>query len=495
MLFSRRAWHTLALIGLFLLAGLIRLKNIQAPGILVEREYDSAIIARNFYFKGNPEIENWRKEVVKTLRERQFILEPPLNEYLVSLVYRLIGREELWFARPLTALYWLIGGVFLYLITRHLLAAGEAFIATAYYLLVPAGILTSRSFQPDAMMMMLFLISLYCIIQYFARPSTPRLLIAAGIVGLTVLLRPLVVFALLGTFTGLTIHIGRTWKAILQRNFSLFLLVSLALPAVYYGNGLFFSGFLREQSEMSFRPYLFLRREFWENWFFMAINEVGLTAFLAALAGFWLIRKQLAQATLLGLLGGYILFAFTFNYHISTHPYYHLQLIPLVGISSAPLLTGLIRTLKDAAPRFWWLPVSASILIVIAFAYKQVSNSLWTQVFEDPSTAREIGEIVQHSERAVFVAYHYGLPLEYYGEFTGTFWPRKLDYWLVPQPGEVEKSVQERLAEIEFPPEYFVITNFAEYATHHQDLGAYLETSCAQLAETDRYLIFHACQQ
>lgn len=477
------------------MAGFIRLKNIQAPGQLVEREYDSAIIARNFYFNDNPEIENWRKEMVHTLRERQFILEPPLNEYLVSLIFRLAGREELWFARPVTSLFWLIGGVFLYLITRYLLAAGEAFIATVYYLLTPAGILTSRSFQPDALMMMLFLISLYGIIQYFARPSTPRLLIAAGLTGLTLLLRPLVLFALLSVFLGLSIHSARTWKVIFQRHFISFVLISLALPAAYYGNGVFISGFLREKIGMSFQLYLYLRREFWENWFFMAINEVGFTAFLAALAGFWLIRKQLAQATLLSLLAGYILFAFTFNHHISTHPYYHLQLIPLAGICSAPLLTGLIRTLKDTSPRFWWLPVGASILISLIFAYKQVNNSLWTQVFETPQTAKEIGEIVGHSERTVFVAYHYGLPLEYYGEFSGTFWPRKLVYWLVPQPGEVEKSVQDRLAEIEFIPEYFVITNFAEYASHHQDLRAYLEMSCAQLAQTDRYLIYHVCQQ
>src|SRR5690554_6532888 len=94
---------SVGLLALVLLAGLIRIKDRLAPGILVEREYTSAIFARTFYFEGNSSIEPWRKEIARITRERQPILEPPITEYLVSLMYRIAGREEIWFARLSTS--------------------------------------------------------------------------------------------------------------------------------------------------------------------------------------------------------------------------------------------------------------------------------------------------------------------------------------------------------------------------------------------------------
>jgi hypothetical protein len=111
-------WIFACLVLLFILGGLIRLKEIKAPGLLIEREYTSAIFSRYFYFDDNETINPWRREIVEITKQRQPVVEPPVTEFLVSLIYRLVDREVLWYARILTSAFWLIGGVFLFKTAR-----------------------------------------------------------------------------------------------------------------------------------------------------------------------------------------------------------------------------------------------------------------------------------------------------------------------------------------------------------------------------------------
>jgi hypothetical protein len=113
---------------------------------------------------------------------------------------------------------------------------------------------------------------------------------------------------------------------------------------------------------------------------------------------------------------------------------------------------------------------------------------------DDPRTARQIGEIIGHSPRTVFVSRHYGIPLEYYGEFGGAPWPVRIEDSFYRPSGAREQSVQERIDQLGFEPDYFVITHFDLYERKHQDLQVYLESNCAPVAETNAYLIYTNCK-
>src|SRR5919108_21387 len=89
-------WLKLCLILIFLLAALIRYDEIKAPGHLLDREYTSAIFARAFYFMSNAQVEDWRRDGAAIHVTRQEFGRPPLVEYLVSLIYRVMGREEIY---------------------------------------------------------------------------------------------------------------------------------------------------------------------------------------------------------------------------------------------------------------------------------------------------------------------------------------------------------------------------------------------------------------
>ena len=118
------------------------------------RQYHSALLARGFYewlLTGN----------LKTMPP-DGILEPPILEGLASLSYLIIGGEHLFVPRLVSASFWMIGGVFLYLIARKIASANAALFAVAFYLFDPAAILPSRAFMPDPLMIMMLVISVLC---------------------------------------------------------------------------------------------------------------------------------------------------------------------------------------------------------------------------------------------------------------------------------------------------------------------------------------------
>ena len=486
-------WLQLCLFGMFLLATLIRLDEIKAPGHLLDREYTSAIFARAYYFTNNDQIEPWRQEIALTAKEQQPVLEPPLLDFMVSLIYRVTGREELHYARYLTNAFWLIGGVFVFLIVKKLLSIDEAFIATAYYLFVPMGLIISRSFQPDSLMMMFFLISLYLLVLYFDAPSTKRLLAAALLTGITLLLRPLVIFAIFCAFLAFSIHRNQSWKKIIDLPLIIFGVVSLLPSVLYYGYGILFAGFMRWKISTSFMPYLLVKKDFWLGWFDNVIGVAEVTPLLLAILGFFLVRNRQVQYLIIGLALGFMVFSVAFTYHIHTHPYYHIQLFPIVGFCIAPLAVEAIHSLKQNAGKVWWLPVIAVSLLALFLSYQEVRNSLYQTRLEEPAVAGEIGEIIQHNPHTVYVSYYYGIPLEYYGEFGGAPWPVSIEVEFYRPLDARELSVQERLEGLGFTPEYFVITNFDLYHRKHQDLQTYLEDSCSPVAETSKYLIYGDC--
>ena len=479
------------LVVIFLIAGAIRLYHVSLPGILIDREYTSAIFARSFYFNHTDSVADWQREVAAITKENQPILEPSITEYLVSLIYRVIGSEQLWISHVLTSLFWLVGGIFFYEVAKMVVSLEAAVIATIYYLFAPLSIIVSRSFQPDALMMMLFLMSLYLILRYYAQPTMSRLLLAGGVAGLGLLERPLILFALLGAYISLAIYHHRSWKLTFQRDFILFMVASLLPSVLYYGYGIFIAGFLRWKVTSSFRPDLYLHREYWEGWVDLAVNGVGYPILLGALLGLPTLHRGKPRFLLAGLWLGYIVFGLVFTMHIHTHAYYQAQLIPIVAISFGSLIAVFLGYLGQLTNKwYWWLPVGAAVLLIMFYDIREVRAKVGSQVFESEQVAYEVGEIVDHSSHTVFVARYYGMPLQYYGQLAGAPWPKAIEYWLYRRPGERELTVEERLQALDFAPDYFIITDFNEFNNRHADLKAYLQEHCSLLVQNKRYFIY-----
>ena len=74
---------------------------------------------------------------------------PPVLELVASFAYLVSGGEHLWIPRLLSALFWMVGGVFLCLLARRMVSPNAAVFSVAFYLLVPYGVFASRAVMPD----------------------------------------------------------------------------------------------------------------------------------------------------------------------------------------------------------------------------------------------------------------------------------------------------------------------------------------------------------
>jgi hypothetical protein len=267
---------------------------------------------------------------------------------------------------------------------------------------------------------------------------------------------------------------------------------------LYYGYGIFIAGFLLWKVQTSFQPHLLLDREFWKGWLDLAVYAVGFAPLLGALIGIPLLQKGLSRALVIGLGIGYFIFGLVFTMHIHTHDYYHAQLIPFTAIAFGPIVTLITERLRSTMNKWYWvLPVIAAMLLGMAFSLRDVRSVLAhnSYVLDGVNTAREIGELVNHSSRTIWIARDYGMPLQYYGELSGSYWPRKVTSSSSWQSDEHELSVEERLGDLSFPAEYFVITDFAEFEKHHTDLKEFLVRDCSLVAHSDSYLIYGFCER
>src|SRR5215212_10082601 len=157
--FPSRTSRIVVLVLLFFVALTIRLYDLTDLPLDFHptRQLLSAIKARGLYYETQPDgVPTWKLETAIRQAKLKADVEPVVFERLVAFTYRFTG-EQVWLARIYSSLFWLIGGIFLFMLVRELVSFEGAIFSTAYYLFFPYAIIASRSFQPDALMVMLTL--------------------------------------------------------------------------------------------------------------------------------------------------------------------------------------------------------------------------------------------------------------------------------------------------------------------------------------------------
>ena len=414
-------------------------------------------------------------------------------ERIVAATYRLAGGERFWLPQLLSSIFWLVGGGLLYRIAEKTASPAAALFSLAFYLLLPFAVVASRSFQPDPLMVMLLLAGSLAILRYYEQPTSARLIAATGLSALAVLVKPVGLFALVGVFVSLGISRYGVRRAIATPAFLLFSTAILLPTIAFYVYGVFISGFLRDQARSSFLPQLLIDPFFWRGWLANIDRVVGLTPFIGALVGVLLFAPGLPRNMVVGWWAGYAAFCLVFNYHIATHDYYHLQLVPIVALSLGPIVALITRSLNDARDgsylrlAFWCIALLALSLNLAATRFRLVNPGYKDRV----RVSEQIGEHVKHSPNTVYLSSDYGLPLEYHGALSGRPWPLASDLeWErlagVPAPDAERRfdSVFARAA-----PQYFIVEDL-EQLVQQPDLRRFLIERFPLVVRTDEFLIF-----
>lgn len=489
-------WRTAIIAVLLLVALGIRLIGINAPPLDIHpvKQYGSALTARLYYYEATPTTPTWKIEMARKNVQLLGSLGPTVIERLAVFAYRLAGGERLWIPRLMSALFWVIGAVFLFLLTLELTSYDAAAITTAFYLFLPATTLISQSFQPDPLMVMLMIISLFVLVEHQQHPTTGKLLLAALLASVAILVKPVSLFFVFGAFIPLLVYQYGIYKLVLHPRFWLFTIGSLLPTALFYGYNLFISQALQGQADTSFIPSLLLELYFWQFWLKHIYGIIGFAAFLGGMVGVLLFAPDWRRLMMIGLWVGYLIYGLVFNYHIHTHDYYQLPFVPVVALSLGPLGALLLKNFNELHTH--WLPRAfmAAILLLATLLHiglflreRQEMPDLAAEV----RLAEEIGARVNHSTHTLILAPYSGSPLKYHGEIAGWPWPTVGDINAERLIGMPELSVEARFDALQVihEPDYFIVTDFAEYMAQ-EDLRTFLTTHFPIILQGENYLIF-----
>ena len=526
-------YRLIIILLLFAVAFSIRLYKIGEPPLDFSpiRQYQNAHIARGIFYEANDSITEEKKHIAKINKERMgFVLEPRIVENAAVLGYRMTGAERLWIPRLLSSIFWSIGGIFLYLTARMLFSFRVSVFTAIFYLFLPYSILSSRSFQPDPLMVMLMLGGIYGIMRYDERQSISNFVGAAFVAAVAVLVKPYCVFIIFGAFLSLVIFREGFWKALFRKNTIFFGFLIILPSIVHYGYPMMTNaGFLGEHAKGSFLPHLIISSSFWGGWIYMIGRVTGYIAFFLAVLGLFKVGHGRTRNLLLGLWAGYLLFGLSATYQMHTHSYYHMPFIPIAALSLAPI-AGMIldretplfsRRLKTGFVIFLCLTGIGLFLTMRSLPLKTMFSDYKSELktaalflgvnpefgkflsgnFDKKvAIAEEIGEHVGHIHNTLFLTPHFGRVIAYHGEFAGLPWPTSISLYgrrvrgaRVPDiekdfsAGHITLLYQGRF--IEYTPDFFIITAFDEFEKQ-ADLRKVLYSNYPVLVQNDDYLIF-----
>lgn len=457
--------QSLALILLLVLGLGIRLYDLTDPPLDFHstRQMLSLQKARGMYYETRADVPAEQKKFAIQQWRFAAAVEPEFFERIVARTYQFTG-EYTWIARIYSSVFWVGAAFFLFLLARELTSANAALASVAFYLFLPYGVGASRAFQPDPLTVALMVVFWWAIFRWAKEPDSFKWAIVAGLFGGFAIFVKLVAafFVVAG---GLGAILGRETLPQTLRRPQLYLMAVLgALPgAAYIVYGLW-SGYLGQQFGGRFMPALFLSPAYYLGWMGMLNLVAGGAPLALALLGVYLARERSAFRFLLGLWIGYFVFGLYFNYHISTHDYYSLPLIPILALSLAPLFDSLIQSLSQSAtfPRARFLPV-----LIIAGGLFLVLWNIRAEMKRDdyrgePAKWAGIAAAVEPDANLIgLVEDHWRMA--YWGWRVVTPWPHEGDFYYHEQRGaqfEFDALFNDQTAK----KDYFIVTDFTEFA-------------------------------
>jgi hypothetical protein len=459
------------------------------------KQYRSALTARAMYYSKLVDITDLDKQTAIASLEYIGYLGPPVVDFIAASAYLIYGSEALWLPKLFSVIYWTIGGIFLYFIARRMMNFDAAIISTAIYLLLPFGVLSSQSFQPDPLMIMFMIISLYLIIIFHSEPTTKKLFFAAFISAASILIKPVSLFIIFGAYLGLQIHYrGLNRNLLRDRYLVIFSLITVIPTALYYGFGMIYTTTLDQQAQKSFLPQLLIQFNYWDGWLKRIKIAVGFDVFIGSMLSMFIFPNSWQKKFVFGMWGGYIVMCLVFSYTISTHDYYHLPLFPIAALSFGPTVTMFFYKLRQQT-NMWYMELGVWIILIVALFLSAGVTVQAVQRLPDyhneTLTAGDIGEAVSHSTRTIMLAPYDGKPLMYYGKLAGKHWP----YWYDIRDEKLwdvkDMLPAERMGMLatDMNPEFFIVTDIEELE-NQKDLKEYLDETYPVFAHKPEYIIY-----
>jgi 4-amino-4-deoxy-L-arabinose transferase-like glycosyltransferase len=493
LLAPKRIWLIGVLLLLFGLGLAIRVYDLTDLPLDFHptRQLFSALKARGMYYQTLTDTPQWQQQMAIQQWKTRVTVEPEVLERLAAFTYRFTG-EQLWVARLYSSLFWLIGGVFLFLLARSWVSTDGALVTTAVYLFLPYGIIASRSFQPDPLMVMLILAFWWAVLHWVQRSSWAWTIAAGLLGGMAIYIKlPAAFFVVGGALGGL---LGCYSLRESMRKPQVWALILLgALPGLLYVvYGVWISGFLGQQFGGRFITKLLISPIFYLQWAGKIDQVVGPLLFALGVLGVFFFSNRSVRTFAIGIWGAYFIYGLCFDYHISSHDYYSLPLIPIVAISLAPLAELILGRLRDVTASSRWLRLTAVVVLLyvpIVTLWGVRSQMKAVDYRPQADFWEHIGDLLGHQSPVVALTQDYGLSLDYWGWTTSTDWPTSGDIQYHTQIRNGKYSFEADFNSLTKAKSFFLITNL-EDLERQPKLKQRLYADYPVFAQGAGYLIF-----
>jgi 4-amino-4-deoxy-L-arabinose transferase-like glycosyltransferase len=484
-------WLQRLVLLLVFLAGIgIRLYDFTDPPLEfhLTRQLRSALIARQVYINLLPDATPEQKTMAADTGALE-VYEPPILESMVGGLYVVFGGENIAIPRTLNAIFWALGGWFLYLLLRRSNGFIAIVSALTFYFFLPFSVIASRSFQPDPWMVTWILATTWSAVRWHEQQNWKNSILTGILAGITVLVKGfagLFVAPLLIVMVLATCGLRKTVKSV--QVWIMALLSALPMLSYYLvlnsgRSGDFLSFWAGSLSG------LVLTSNFYADWLAMLKGLMGLFTIVAALLGTLLAAKD-TKCWLLPLWVGYFLFGMVFPYQFTTHEYYHLALLPLVTAGLAGLFNALLPVLKNQH-WIWRLAVIGILLAASGYnLYVARSMLVVNNYRHEPAAWQQIAAAIPEKSTFISLSSDYGMRLRYFGwRVAKAEWPTAADLHLFSLAGNADLDTLAYFREQTAGADYFVITAFQEL-DNQPVLKQVLEENYPLSASGDGYLIY-----
>ncbi|MBI5298099.1 MAG: glycosyltransferase family 39 protein [Chloroflexi bacterium] len=443
------------------------------------RQLLSMLKARGMYYQGRGDVPEWQRQFAVQQWKSKAEIEPEIIERLTALTYRFTG-EQVWVGRAYSILFWMVGGIFLYLLARDLVSEDGALVALAFYLFLPYVVFASRSFQPDPLMVT-FILAFWWAVMKWAKSVEPRSgeareeskkessrswrlrgetfwAILAGLLGgLAILIKFSAAFFVLGGGLGAALSVLPLKELIRRPQVWVMAALGVLPGAAYFIYGVYIAGFLGQQFSGRFIPSLLASPAFYLNWLSTLNHVLGLV-FALALLGIFFFRQR---GFILGLWGAYFVYGFYFDYHIWSHDYYNLPLLPIAALSLSPLGAWVLSRLTESTTGSRWMRLLSTAVLalgLVSVLWDVRSTLKSTDYRPEAAMWAEIGQTLGQDARVVGLTQDYGSRLDFWGWLDTAQWPLAGDLSYHEDLRGAQADFEERFKNLASKRDFFLVT-------------------------------------